>query len=165
MEQFPENFLWGGATSAAQFEGAYKEGGRGLSHMDYIRRIPKKDSDKIYPINVTYDMFQDYKLHENDYNFAFRRGTDFYHHYKEDISLLAEMGFNVFRMSISWSRLFPTGLEETPCLEGVKFYHHVFQECHKYGIEPLVTMIHYEVPAHLTETINGWESPKMINYL
>ncbi|RGC51830.1 glycoside hydrolase family 1 protein [Absiella sp. AM29-15] len=161
---FNEKFLWGGATSASQFEGGYNEGGRGLSHMDYIRRVKKADKEKVFPINVTVDMFEDHKKHEDEYNFAFRRGVDFYHHYKEDIALLGEMGFKTFRMSISWSRLFPTGLEEKPCEDGVQFYHNVFKECHKYGIEPLVTMIHYEIPVYLTETINGWESPKMIDY-
>ena len=139
---FPKNFLWGGATSAAQYEGAYDAGGRGKSHMDYIRRIPKEDKDKTFPINVTYDMFLDHEAHEEEYNFAFRRGSDFYHHYKEDIALLGEMGFKTFRMSISWSRLFPTGLEE----------------------EPLVTMIHYDIPIHLTKTLNGWEDPRMVEY-
>lgn len=113
MSKLPETFLWGGATSASQFEGGYQEGGRGLSHMDYIRRVPKKDNEKVFPINVSAEMFNDHKAHEDDYNFAFRRGSDFYHHYKEDIALLGEMGFKTFRMSICWSRLFPTGLEET----------------------------------------------------
>lgn len=162
MIGFPKDFLWGGATSASQIEGGAFEGGRGLSHMDYIRRVKKADNEKVFPINVSVEMFEDHKAHEDEYNLAFRRGSDFYHHYKEDIALLGEMGFKTFRMSICWSRLFPTGLEETPCKEGVDFYHRVFQECHKYGIEPLVTMIHYDIPVYLTETINGWESPDMI---
>lgn len=164
MSKFQEGFLWGGATSASQIEGAYDVGGRGLSHMDYIRRVPKDDAQKVFPINVSFEMFEDHKKHEHEYNFAFRRGSDFYHRYKEDIALLGEMGFKTFRMSIAWSRLFPTGLEKSPCPEGVKFYHDVFKECHKYGIEPLVTMIHYDIPVHLTETLNGWESPKVIDY-
>ena len=164
MKGFPKEFLWGGATSASQYEGGYKEGGRGLSHMDYIRRVEKGDKEKVFPINVTLKMFEDHKQHETEYNFPFRRGVDFYHHYKEDIALLGEMGFKTFRMSISWSRLFPTGLEETPLEDGVRFYHEVFQECHKYGIEPLVTMIHYDIPVFLTETINGWESPETIDH-
>ena len=159
---FPKNFLWGGATSSSQYEGAYDVGGRGKSHMDYIRRIPKKDTDKTFPINVTYDMYLDHKNHEEDYNFAFRRGVDFYHRYKEDIALLAEMGYKTFRMSIAWERLFPTGYEDEPLKDGVEFYHNVFKECHKYGIEPLVTMIHYDIPVYLTEKLNGWESPEMV---
>ena len=164
MAKFTENFLWGGATSASQYEGGCLEGGRGLSHMDYIRRVEKEDKVKVFPINVTAAMLDEHKKHEDDYNFAFRRGSDFYHRYKEDIALLGEMGFKTFRMSISWSRLFPTGLEEKPCTDGVAFYHNVFDECHKYGIEPLVTMIHYDIPIYLTETLNGWESPKLIDY-
>lgn len=164
MNNFPKNFLWGGATSSSQFEGAYDVGGRGLSHMDWIRRVPKRDDEKVFPINVTWDMYQDHKAHEAEYNFAFRRGSDFYHHYKEDIALLGEMGFKVFRMSIAWERLFPTGTEEKPCQDGVQFYHNIFRECHKYGIEPLVTMIHYDIPSYLTETLNGWENPKTIEY-
>lgn len=164
MSKFPKDFLWGGATSASQFEGASLEGGRGLSHLDYICRVDKDDKEKTFPINVTAKMLEEHKEHENDYNFAFRRGSDFYHRYKEDIALLGEMGFKTFRMSISWSRLFPTGLEKKPCKEGVEFYHNVFSECHKYGIEPLVTMIHYDIPIYLTENFNGWESPKVIDY-
>ena len=96
-------------------------------------------------------------------NFPYRRGSEFVSHYKEDIALLAEMGFKTFRMSISWTRLFPTGKEERPNPEGIQFYHDVFAECHKYGIEPLVTMIHYEVPIALTDEYNGWESPELID--
>ena len=164
MAEFTKDFLWGGATSASQFEGGYQEGGRGLSHMDYIRRVNKSDKEKVFPINVSVAMYNDHKEHESEYNFPFRRGVDFYHHFKEDIALLGEMGFKTFRMSINWSRLFPTGLEDKPCEDGVQFYHNVFQECHTYGIEPLVTMIHYEIPTYLLESINGWESPKMIDY-
>jgi 6-phospho-beta-glucosidase len=163
-EKFPEGFLWGGATSAAQYEGGFNAGGRGPSHMDFIRRVSKCNKDKKFPININYKTYLDNKAHQNDpsYNFAFRRGSDFFHRYKGDIALLGEMGFKTFRMSVSWSRLFPTGLEEKPLESGVRFYHSVFQECHRYGIEPLVTMIHYEIPSYLTETLNGWESPEII---
>lgn len=101
--KFPDNFLWGGATSAAQYEGGYDAGGRGRSHLDYIRRVDKKDDEKVFPINVTEAMYEDHKANDQnpDYNFAFRRGSDFYHRYEEDIALLAEMGYKTFRMSIS----------------------------------------------------------------
>lgn len=164
MNKMSNNFLWGGATSSSQYEGAYNIGGRGLSHLDWIRRVPKKDDEKIFPVNVTEKMYIDHKNHEKEYNFAFRRGSDFYHHYKEDIALMAEMGFKVFRMSIAWERLFPTGIEQKPLEDGVNFYHNVFTELHKYNIEPLVTMIHYDIPAYLTENLNGWENPKTIDY-
>jgi len=164
MNNFKKDFLWGGASSSSQIEGGFDQGGRGLSHMDYIRRVEKRDDIKVFPINVSATMFEDHKAHETEYNFAFRRGSDFYHRYKEDIALLAEMGFKTFRMSIAWSRLFPTGLEEQPCEDGVQFYHNVFRECKKYNIEPLVTMIHYDIPVYLTENLNGWESPKVVEY-
>lgn len=164
MSNFPKNFLWGGATSAAQFEGAADVDGRGLSHMDYVRFMPRIDDVEHRILNVTPDQFQESKLHPEKYYFPFRKGVDFYHHYKEDIKLLSKMNFKVFRMSISWSRLFPTGLEDAPNEKGVAFYHNVFKELHRYGIEPLVTMTHYDIPAYLTENINGWESPKMVGY-
>lgn len=160
---FPETFLWGGATSSAQYEGGYDCGGRGKSHLDYIKYIPREERD-IEPEAslVTPERLARYRAHEDELNFPNRRGSDFYHRYKEDIALFAEMGFKVFRMSISWARLFPTGEETEPSPDGVQFYHNVFQELRKYGIEPLVTMVHYEVPIALTEKYNGWESPKLI---
>lgn len=163
MSAFPKNFLWGGATSSAQIEGGYAEGGRGPSHLDYIEFIPK---DERAGSGMTMDLdstrYEYARAHEAEMNLPYRRGSDFYHRYKEDIALVAEMGFKVFRLSISWCRLFPTGFELEPNPEGVKFYHDVFSECHKYGIEPLVTMIHYEMPVTLTEKYNGWESPELI---
>lgn len=160
---FPKNFLWGGATSAAQYEGGFAEGGRGPSHMDYIDFIPPEQrQSNAGNEEVDGARFARNKALGDKGNFPFRRGTDFYHRYKEDIALFAEMGFKVFRMSISWSRLYPTGLEETPNPEGLRFYHNVFAELHKYGIEPLVTMTHYEVPVALVERYNGWASRELI---
>ncbi len=104
------------------------------------------------------------RAEEATLNFPNRRGIDFFHRYKEDIALLAEMGFKSFRMSISWTRLFPTGKEDEPEKEGVEFYHNVFRELHKYGIEPLVTMIHYELPIGFVDEFDGWESSEIIPY-
>lgn len=161
IHAFPEGFLWGGATSAGQYEGGCEDG-CGLSHMDYIRFLPRIEGQYHRVLNITPEMHQDYLEHESEYYFPFRKGTDFYHHYKEDIALFAEMGFKTFRMSIKWSRLFPTGREDVPLRAGVEFYHKVFQELRKYNIEPLVTMTHYDIPIGLTEELNGWESAEMI---
>jgi len=90
--------------------------------------------------------------------------TDFYHHFKEDIALFAEMGFKCFRMSINWSRIFPNGDDETPNEEGLQFYDDVFDECLKYGIEPVVTMNHFDIPLHLAEAYDGWASRKVIEF-
>ena len=158
MARFPSNFLWGGATSAAQLEGGRCEDGKGLSHLDYVYyRGPK------IPCNFMLKKdFEKAKAEEATLNFPNRRGIDFYHHYKEDIALFGELGFKSFRMSISWTRLFPTGLEETPDPKGVQFYHDVFAELHKYNIEPLVTMIHYELPIIFVEKYDGWVSKEVI---
>lgn len=164
MSVFPNDFLWGGATSSAQYEGGFDCGGRGKSQLDYVNFIPPEERVKaLTTMEMTSERYQNNREHEAETNFPFRRGVDFYHRYKEDIALLAEMGFKTFRMSISWCRLFPTGEELEPNPAGVQFYHDVFAELHKRGIEPLVTMIHYEVPIALVEKYNGWESPKLID--
>lgn len=144
---FPENFLWGGAVAANQCEGAYKEDGKGLSIQDVMphgikgprTKCPTEDNMKLV-------------------------GIDFYHHYKEDIRLLAEMGFKVFRLSIAWSRIFPRGDEKEPNERGLAFYDQVFDECHKYGIEPLVTISHYETPLYLAEHYDGWRNRALIGF-
>ena len=91
-------------------------------------------------------------------------GIDFYHHYKEDIALLGEMGFKTFRLSIAWSRIFPNGDDAEPNEAGLQFYENVFKECHKYGIEPLVTITHFDCPIHLTKEYGGWKNRKLIEF-
>lgn len=143
--RFPDNFLWGGATAANQCEGAYDEDGKGLSIQDVLPKGFKVITDGPTPDNL--------KL----------RGIDHYHRYKEDIALFAEMGFKVYRFSIAWSRIFPTGEEETPNEAGLKFYENVIDECLKYGIEPLITLSHYETPLALAKKYDGWRSRRMID--
>ncbi|MEK5335457.1 glycoside hydrolase family 1 protein [Bacillus sp. FSL M8-0166] len=161
---FSDNFLWGGATAANQIEGAYLEGGKGLSTSDFAAYKDPYAQGKVN--NFTFDVssaeLNKYKENSEAYDFPKRRGIDFYHRYEEDIALFAEMGFKVFRLSISWARIFPTGLEDKPNEEGLAFYDKVFDECAKYGIEPLVTMSHYEMPITLTEKYNGWMSRELV---
>lgn len=161
---FSDNFLWGGATAANQIEGAYLEGGKGLSTSDFAAYKDPYEKGKVN--NFTFDVssaeLKRYKEQPDEFDFPKRRGIDFYHRYEEDIALFAEMGFKVFRLSISWARIFPTGLEEKPNEEGLAFYDKVFDECAKYGIEPLVTMSHYEMPITLTEKYNGWMSRELV---
>ena len=148
---FPKGFLWGGASAANQYEGAWNEDGKGPSIFDAItagsatkeRRYDKEILEGVYYPNHT--------------------ATDFYHHYKEDIAYMGEMGFKVFRMSIAWSRIFPTGEEEEPNELGLQFYDNVFDECARYGIEPLVTTLHYETPLALANKYNGWANRKLID--
>ncbi len=151
-----KNFLWGGATAANQCEGAYNEGGRGLANVDVIpfgadrpavmrglKHMTELDSEHFYPA---------------------LEGIDFYHHYKEDIQMLAEMGFQTFRMSIGWSRIYPNGDDAVPNQEGLTFYRNVFKECQKYGIKPLVTITHFDCPMHLITEYGGWKNRKMIEF-
>ena len=161
---FPEGFLWGGATAANQIEGAFDLGGKGLSTSDYAAYKDPYAEGAVdnFTFNVNSTELAAYEAHPEKYLFPKRWGIDFYHRYKEDIALFAEMGFKTFRLSISWARIFPTGLETEPNEEGLAFYDKVFDECAKYGIEPLVTMSHYEMPIELTKKYNGWISRELI---
>ena len=144
---FPDGFLWGGATAANQIEGAYDQDGKGLSIQDVMPRGirtpptegPTEDNLKLEAI-------------------------DFYHRYAEDIALFAEMGFTVFRFSIAWSRIFPNGDEESPNEEGLAFYDRVLDELERHGIEPLVTISHYETPLHLARSYGGWTNRELIGF-
>lgn len=152
MRTFREDFLWGGAVAANQFEGAWDVDGKGPSVSDMCTN----GSHKV-PKRVTRTILSDtlYPSHE---------AIDFYHHYEEDIALFAEMGFKCFRTSINWTRIFPTGMEEKPNEKGLEFYDKVFDCCKKHGIEPLVTISHYELPFALVEKYNGWEGRELIEY-
>ena len=144
---FPNGFLWGGATAANQIEGAYDEGGKGLSVQDVMPKgISGPRSAEPTPDNL--------KL----------VGIDHYHRYAEDIALFAEMGFGVYRFSIAWSRIFPRGDETAPNEEGLAFYDRILDELEKHGIEPLVTISHYETPLHLAEQYGGWTNRELIGF-
>lgn len=144
---FPDGFLWGGATAANQIEGAYDEDGKGLSVQDVMPRgISGPRSERPTPDNL--------KL----------VGIDHYHRYAEDIALFAEMGFSVYRFSIAWSRIFPNGDETEPNEAGLAFYDRVLDELEKHGIEPLVTISHYETPLHLAEAYGGWTNRALIGF-
>ena len=144
MRTFREDFLWGGATAANQFEGAWDVDGKGASVSDMCtngtKDTPKRITTTIEPGTL-------YPSHE---------AIDFYHHYAEDIKLFAEMGYKVFRFSIAWTRIFPTGMEKEANKAGLDFYDKVIDECRKYNIEPLITISHYEMPYALVEKYNGW---------
>lgn len=153
---FPKNFLWGGATAANQCEGAYDEGGRGLANVDVIPH----GSERWKIASGERQMFD----FEEGYYYPAKEAIDMYHHFKEDIALFGEMGFKTYRLSIAWSRIFPKGDEEEPNEEGLKFYEALFKECHKYGIEPLVTITHFDCPMHLIKEYGGWRNRKMIDF-
>lgn len=141
---FRADFLWGGATAANQLEGAWDVDGKGVSVPDMCTNGTK---DRPKEITSVIEEGRLYPSHE---------AIDFYHHYAEDIKLFAEMGFKVFRFSVAWTRIFPTGMEESPNEKGLEFYDRVVDECLKYGIEPLITLSHYEMPYALVQKYNGW---------
>ena len=151
MSVFSDNFLWGGAVAANQCEGAWDVDGKGISASDVCTGGSHTRSKRITR-TLEPDTF--YPSHE---------AIDFYHHYKEDIALFADMGFKVFRFSIAWTRIFPTGMEETPNEEGLAFYDRVIDECRSHNIEPLITISHYEMPFALTEKYNGWSSRECVD--
>ena len=152
MDKLPNNFLWGGAFAAHQFEGGWNSGGKGPSVVDVMTAgahgVPRKITDTIME-----DTF--YPNHE---------AIDFYGRYKEDIALLAGMGIKCLRTSIAWTRIFPKGDELEPNEEGLKFYDDVFDELLKYGIEPVITLSHFELPLHLAREYGGFRSRKLVDF-
>src|SRR5690606_30209299 len=152
MSGFKEGFLWGGAVAAHQLEGGWKEGGKGVSVADVMTAgahgVPREITDGVLP-------GKNYPNHE---------AIDFYHRYKEDIKLFAEMGFKCYRTSIAWTRIFPKGDELEPNEAGLQFYDDLFDECLKYGIEPVITLSHFEMPYHLVTEYGGWRNRKLIDF-
>jgi 6-phospho-beta-glucosidase len=147
VRPFPEGFLWGGATAANQIEGAFAEGGKGLSIQDVMPRGivgPRTQGPSADNLKQV--------------------GIDFYHRYADDIALFASLGFKVFRLSIAWSRIFPNGDDDRPNPDGLAFYDRVLAECARHGIAPMVTISHYETPLALAQKYNGWVSRAMIGF-
>ena len=151
---FPKEFLWGGATAANQCEGAYDEDGRGLASVDVIPY--GEDRFKVARGEMKILECDDSHLYPAHY------GIDFYHRYKEDIKLFADMGLKCFRFSIAWTRVIPDGDGEV-CDKGLDFYEAVVDECLKYGIEPLITINHFDAPINLINKFGGWKDARMID--
>ncbi|MDF9844773.1 MULTISPECIES: glycoside hydrolase family 1 protein [unclassified Paenibacillus] len=147
--KFPENFLWGGAVAANQAEGAWQTDGKGISIADVMPLGVQG------PVHSEPTPEQYYPAHE---------AVNFYHHFKEDVELFAEMGFKCFRTSIAWTRIFPNGDELEPNEQGLKFYDNLFDELLSKGIEPVITISHYETPLHLVKQYGGWSNRKLIGF-
>lgn len=147
-----KDFLWGGAVAAHQLEGGWKEDGKGMSVADVMTAgangVDREITDGVIP-------GKNYPNHE---------AIDFYHHYKEDIKLFAEMGFKCFRTSIAWTRIYPTGVEEEPNEAGLQFYDEVFDTCLSYGIEPVITLSHFEMPYYLVKEFGGFRDRRCIDH-
>lgn len=173
----PDTFLWGGATSDFQYEGGFGEDGRGLLTRDFEtdgnvttpRQLTLKMPDgSRTSVNSSFFQCQPFPegavpyIYDDQY-YPSHQAVDFYHHWREDIALMAEMGFGVFRFSITWSRIFPTGDEAEPNEAGLKFYEDVVDELLAHNIQPLITICHDELPAYLAEKYNGWEDRHVID--
>ncbi|MGV2928324.1 6-phospho-beta-glucosidase [Macrococcus capreoli] len=151
MTKLSEDFLWGGALAAHQFEGGWNKGGKGPSVVDVLTAgahgVPRRITDKV----------------EENAFYPNHEAIDFYSHYKEDIALFAEMGLKVLRTSIAWTRIFPKGDETEPNEAGLQFYDDVFDELLKHNIKPVITLSHFEMPLHLARTYGGFRSRKVVD--
>ncbi|WP_413538603.1 6-phospho-beta-glucosidase [Enterococcus malodoratus] len=152
MSIFKENFLWGGAVAAHQLEGGWQDGGKGVSVAD-VMTVGAHGT----PRRITNGVLEGENYPNHD-------AIDFYGRYKEDVKLFAELGLKCFRTSIAWTRIFPNGDETEPNEAGLQFYDDLFDECLKYGIEPVITLSHFEMPYHLVTEYGGWRNRKMIDF-
>jgi len=155
--KFPQGFMWGGATAANQVEGAYDQDGKGLSIVDAIPG--GKDRLQI----VSSPEF-DFTLDPANHTYPNHKGIDHYHRFQEDIALFAEMGFKCYRFSIAWTRIYPNGVEQEPEEAGLKHYDQVIDACIAHGIEPVITISHYEMPLHLATAFGGWKNRELIGH-
>lgn len=158
----PEGFLWGGAIAANQAEGAWKEGGKGLCLADineYKGDLPPEErhNEEMSAAEISELLKKDHRF------FPKRDGIDFYHTYRSDLKLLADMGLNSFRTSINWARIFPNGDDAEPNEEGLKFYDDMFDCMNELGLEPVITLSHYEMPLHIALAYNGWYNRKTMD--
>lgn len=166
MTKLSKSFLWGGAVAACQYEGAYDIDGKGLSVADvqkYKPDVDVRDYSKLSEYSLK-DIIESSKDNKGIY-YGKRHGVHGYYQFKDDVKLMAEMGFKAFRMSIAWSRIFPRGDEGIPNEKGLQFYEQMIDECLKYGIEPIITLCHYDHPLAIALDYQGWYQRKVIDLL
>ncbi len=169
---FPEGFLWGGATSASQVEGGWNEGGRGLDTQDCRpvgRGLTRAQKNSWDHKQMTTGKFEraiactTTSEADGSCDYPFRQGSDEYHRWEEDLDLFAEMGMKIYRLSVSWSRIFPNGDDPEPNREGLEYYRRILAGCHERGMKVFLTMLHYAVPVHLVKTLGGWKNRAMVD--
>ena len=149
--QMPDDFLWGSAVAAHQLEGAWNVDGKGVSIADVMLAgksgVRREVTDTVLP----------------DGNYPNHRGIDFYHTFPEDFKRMKELGLKAFRTSIAWTRIFPNGDEAEPNEAGLAFYDRMIDEMHKNGIEPVITLSHFEMPLHLVNAYGGFRNREVID--
>ena len=162
---FPDGFLWGVAFAANQVEGGFDRGGKGLSQADVIPYRTAGDYVDISALMKASDATIAQAIASpGAAGYPKRSGSDFFGHWEEDVDLFAEMGLKALRMSIAWSRIFPNGTDAEPNEEGLLFYERLFTRLRAKGIDPVVTMSHYEMPLHLVTEYGGWTSREVIGF-
>jgi len=165
QSQFPDGFLWGVATAANQVEGGFGQGGKGLSQSDVVaHKAPTDYANLEHLMRVTEREIATAVAEKGTAGYPKRYGVDFYHRWESDLELFAQLGLKAFRLSIGWSRIFPNGDDEKPNEEGLAFYERVFVRLRELGIEPVVTLSHYEMPLHLVTAYGGWENRKVVEF-
>lgn len=159
--KFPENFLWGGGIAANQAEGAFDLDGKGMSIADFHAYSPKNAINDRAEFSTIPNLESALTIDPEKY-YPKQEGIDFYSHYEDDINLFSELGIKCFRTSINWTRIYPTGIEEFPNEDGLKFYDRLIDKLIDAGIEPVITLSHYDIPVYLVETLGGWDHKDMI---
>lgn len=157
-----KKILWGGATASSQYEGGWQEGGKGIDTQD-CRLYQKRVSNATTITRLLNKSAVENAKNDKKNFYPFREGSRGYYHTKEDIRLLKELGIDIYRMSISWARLYPNGDEIEPNAEGIKYYNDVFEEVKKAGMKVFLTMTHYAIPLHLVEKYGGWKNRKLVD--
>ena len=163
VKGFRSDFIWGGALAANQMEGAWNEGGKGWCLADINRAQYDLAPDQRYNMEITTDYIKK-AMTEDDLMYPKRRGIDFYHTYPQDLKLLAGTGMNGLRTSINWARIFPNGDEEEPNEEGLAYYDKLIDTMIADGLEPMITISHYEMPLNLTLNYSGWYSRQLVDF-
>lgn len=158
-----KDILWGGATSASQYEGGWNEGGKGLDTQECRPYLPRESNATTQTRLLTRESIDEAKDPDSPHYYPFRQGTQGYYHYEEDIALLEELGIDLYRLSISWARIFPTGMEEEPNPAGIDYYTKVITKVKEAGMKIFLTMNHYALPVHLVDEFGGWKSRELID--
>lgn len=163
MKGFPKDFLWGGALAGCQAEGAWNEDGKSMTIPEVMKFNPNNDRKLTKQVFINQEAIDAAKADPDTMMYPKRRGIDFYHTYKEDIKLFAEMGFKVFRYSMALARVYPNIDDEAPNPKALEFYDNVINECIRYGMEPLITLSHFDIPVALVEKYGGWYNREVID--
>ena len=164
---FSKDFLWGGAIAAAQADGGFRDGGKGISTQDlryFDTAWTKEKRTEMRNVNMTSEIFHNALNDVDNTHYPFRWGIDFYHTYKEDLRLMKELGLKIFRTSICWSRIYPNGDDAQPNEEGIQHYIDLFSECQKLGIKVFATILHYDIPVNLVLKYGGWKNRKVVYF-